>query len=325
MTTIWQALPRPVFILAPMEEVTDTVFRRIVAGLGAPDIFFTEFAFVDGLMSRGRRHVSHRFVHTEAEQPLIAQIWGAKPGNFYAVARELAEGEFGPFAGIDLNMGCPERKIVKRGVCAGLIDHPDRAIEIIRATKEGAGHLPVSVKTRCGTHRWVTEAWAETLLAQDLAALTIHGRLASEFSDFPARWEEIARVVALRDRMGKETRIIGNGDVSSYQDGLDKVARYGVDGVMIGRGIFSNLWIFNPAVDPAAVPLTERLALLHRHLHLWRDTWGEQKYFGALKKFYKTYFAGIPIAAALRQELLELQTLEETLERVAGALVELAA
>src|SRR5262249_51648037 len=160
MTNIWQQLPRPFFALAPMEEVTDTVFRQVVAKVGVPHLFFTEFTWVDGMMTKGRKSIVRRLLHSPSEQPLIAQIWGTSPDNFDAVARQIASGEFGPFAGIDLNMGCPERKIVKRGACAGLIDHPDRAIEIIQATREGAGDLPVSVKTRCGTNRWITEEWA---------------------------------------------------------------------------------------------------------------------------------------------------------------------
>lgn len=319
MSNIWQALPQPILILAPMEDVTDSVFRQIVVKTGAPQLFFTEFVQVEGLVTKGRRAISHRLVHTEVEQPLIAQLWGTKPENFYAIARELAAGEFGPFAGIDLNMGCPERKIVKRGACAGLIDYPNQAIEIIQATKQGAGHLPVSVKTRCGLNSWVTEAWAATLLEQDLAALTIHGRIAAELSDFPARWEEIAKVVALRDSFGKATRIIGNGDVTSVQDAIDKVDNYGVDGVMVGRGIFQNLWFFNPTIDPATMPLQERLALLAEHIQLWHDTWGRRKNFGSLKKFYKAYFAGLPDCSELRRELLSLRTAEETLAYIASA------
>ena len=205
--------------------------------------------------------------------------------------------------------------------CLRRVDrHPDRAIEIIRATKEGAGDLPVSVKTRCGTQSWVTEEWGELLLRQDLAALTIHGRIASERSDFPARWDEIAKVAALRDRLGVETIVIGNGDVTSYRDGLDKAARSGVDGVMVGRGIFGNLWLFNPAVDPASVPLRDRLIVLTEHLQLWRDTWAETKYFGALKKLYKTYLVGLPETEAFQRELLLLQSLDATLDRIRVAL-----
>jgi tRNA-dihydrouridine synthase len=325
MGNIWRALPRPCFILAPMEDVTDTVFRRIVVETGAPHLFVTEFVYVDGLMTRGRKAISRRFVHTDAEQPLIAQIWGIDPKNFYTAATQLAAGEFGPFVGIDLNMGCPERNIVRRGACAGLIERPERAIDIIQATKAGAGDLPVSVKTRCGTARWVTEEWAGTLLEQDLAALTIHGRIAREMSTQPARWDEIARVVALRDACGAETRIIGNGDVASYGDGLDKARAAGVDGVMVGRGIFKNLWFFDPERDPAAVSLPERLALLSRHIRLWQATWEGQKNFESLKKFYKTYLAGLPETADLLRALMLLHTADETLACIGAAMERLAA
>jgi tRNA-dihydrouridine synthase len=325
MGNIWRALPRPCFILAPMEDVTDTVFRRIVVETGAPHLFVTEFVYVDGLMTRGRKAISRRFVHTDAEQPLIAQIWGIDPKNFYTAARQLAAGEFGPFVGIDLNMGCPERNIVRRGACAGLIERPERAIDIIQATKAGAGDLPVSVKTRCGTARWVTEEWAGTLLEQDLAALTIHGRIAREMSTQPARWDEIARVVALRDATGKATRIIGNGDVASYGDGLDKARAAGVDGVMVGRGIFKNLWFFDPERDPATVSLRERLALLSRHIRLWQATWEGQKNFESLKKFYKTYLAGLPETADLVRALMLLHTADETLACIGAAMERLAA
>ncbi len=319
MTTIWQRLPKPFFVLAPMEDVTDTTFRRIVAQIGAPDLFFTEFVNVGGLVTRGRKKVAQRFVHTPSEQPLIAQIWGKEPADFYTIAQELASGVFGPFAGIDLNMGCPEHKVVRRGECAGLINYPDRAIAIIEATKAGAGALPVSVKTRCGTTTWITEQWCEILLNQDLAALTIHGRIAAEKSHFPARWDEIAKVVALRDRLGKTTPIIGNGDVSSYQDGLEKAAQSGVDGLMVGRGIFRNLWIFDPTIDSSAIPVHQRIATLIDHLHLWQEQWGDLKNFDALKKFYKAYFYGVENMGEFQRELLQLRSIEETLARLAIA------
>jgi tRNA-dihydrouridine synthase len=316
---IWQSLPRPFFCLAPMEDVTDTVFRRMVADFGKPDLFFTEFVSVEGLTSPGRDAISHRLAHTDAETPLIAQIWGTNPDNFYTIARQIAAGEFGPFAGIDLNMGCPDNSIVKRGACAGLIDYPERALAIVQATQAGAGALPVSVKTRCGTNLWQTEAWAETLLTQKLAALTIHGRIAKEKSTFPARWEEIAKVVALRDALAPETIIVGNGDVTSVPDGLEKAAASGVDGLMVGRGIFKNLWLFDPTLDPDTLALTERLDLLATHIRLWRDTWaGYSKHFDTLKKLYKSYFAGVPFGAEMRIALMELHTVEETLEAIAA-------
>ena len=136
MTNIWNSLKRPFFVLAPMEDVTDTVFRRIIGSLGAPDIYFTEFANCEGLLSNGRKRVAHRLEFTDGERPLIAQIWGLKPESFYTVAKELSEKGFD---GIDINMGCPERSVVKAGACSALIKNPPLAKEIIQATKKGYG------------------------------------------------------------------------------------------------------------------------------------------------------------------------------------------
>jgi tRNA-dihydrouridine synthase len=309
---IWQQIKQsnePIFILAPMEDVTDTVFRRVVANAGRPSIFFTEFVNVDGLCSRGRKNVIHRLQFTPEEQPLIAQIWGEKPENFYTVAQELSQMGF---TGVDINMGCPERGIVARGCCAGLINHPNKAQEIIQATKEGAGNLPVSVKTRCGVNKWMIEEWAEVLLSQDIAALTIHGRIAKEMSHFPARWEEIAKAVLIRDRIAPDTLIIGNGDVDSYQDGLNKIQQYGVDGVMVGRGIFHNLWLFNQDENLTTISVQTRLNTLIDHILLWQQTWEGQKNFDALKKFYKIYLRDFDNASDVRTTLMALHDADST-------------
>jgi tRNA-dihydrouridine synthase len=315
MSHIWQALLNPIFVLAPMEDVTDTVFRRVIVRCGRPDIFFTEFVNVEGLVSKGRDQVRHRLEFTPLEQPLIAQIWGEHPENFRTIAEELARAGF---AGIDINMGCPERNVVRRSCGAGLISRPEHAVAIIQATKAGAGDLPVSIKTRCGVSEWQTETWARILLEQDLAALTIHGRIAKEMSHFPARWEEIAKVVKLRNQMGVDTKIIGNGDVVSYQDGLDKVDQFGVDGVMVGRGIFHNPWLFDPQVDPTTKTKAERLDMLRFHLELWQETWFNKpdlkpRHFEALKKFYKVYLRDFDGASDLRNQLMQLHDVANTL------------
>jgi tRNA-dihydrouridine synthase len=319
---IWQQLNKPIFALAPMEDVTDTVFRRVVVKLGQPDLFFTEFTNVEGLCSPGKKRVAHRLLHTPEETPLIAQIWGQKPEHFYQVAQELAQAGF---AGIDINMGCPDRSVVRRGQCSGLINQPQQAAAIIAASKRGAGRLPVSVKTRCGLSTWVTEEWISFLLNQDLAAITLHGRIAKEMSHFPARWDQIGLAANLRNQIAPQTLILGNGDVHSYQDGLDKVQHYGLDGVMVGRGIFSNPWIFNPDIDPTAVPLDQRLAVLRYHVELFKTTWvdqaeqnGKRKNYNLLKKFYKIYLSGLPHTTDLKQQLMDTQTPEECLKLLDG-------
>ena len=307
---IWEK-PGPLFIQAPMEDVTDSVFRQVILRCGAPDIFFTEFTNVEGLRSVGRDKVAHRLQFTPSEQPLIAQLWGDKPENYYAIAQELsAQG----FAGIDINMGCPVRKKVRRGACSGLINFPDHASEIIKATQEGSGGLPVSVKTRCGVSHWVTEEWIGHLLKHQLAAITVHGRIAKEMSHFPAHWDEIALAVQLRNHLSPATKIIGNGDVSSYQDGLDKIQQFGVDGVMIGRGIFKNPWIFDPKIDPEHKTIEERMDLLIYHVELFDQTWGTSKNFHLLKKFFKIYVHGLPNAGELRDQLVRVENIQQALE-----------
>lgn len=311
MNNPWQQ-SKPLFIQAPMEDVTDTVFRRVIQKCGAPDIYFTEFTNVEGLRSVGRPKVDHRLRFTNHEQPLIAQIWGDKPENYYSVAQELVEMGF---AGIDINMGCPVRKKVKRGACSGLINFPDHASEIIKATQEGAaGRIPVSVKTRCGVSQWVTEAWISHLLNHDLAAITVHGRIAKEMSHFPARWDQIGLAVQLRNQLAPQTKIIGNGDVVSYQDGLDKVRQYGLDGVMVGRGIFKNPWIFDPNINPDHKSLDERMDLLIYHVELFQQTWGKSKNFHLLKKFFKIYVHGLSNAAELRDQLVRVENYQEALD-----------
>ena len=303
----WHSLPRPITALAPMEDVTDTVFRRIVASCGPPHVFFTEFTSADGLCSEGHDAVAQRLIYMEDERPLVAQIWGIHPETHYRAAREIVA--LG-FDGIDINMGCPVKKIVKSGACAAMIDRPALAREIIQATREGAGTLPVSVKTRCGFRRWRTEEWAEMLLEMEPAALTVHGRIARDESKYPARWEEIAKVVRLRDQAKSPVIVLGNGDVETLCEIEEKSARYGVDGVMVGRGIFRSPYLFADRI-PRPWREGERLELLLRHLRLYRETWGADRYYGRLKKFYKVYVSDFPGAAGFRNDLMETRSVAE--------------
>lgn len=308
MTNFWTDLPRPFFVLAPMEDVTDTVFRQIVDKCGAPDVYFTEFTNADGLFSRGYDYVARRLVHTKKEQPLIAQIWGTNPDNFYKAGKLLMERGF---VGIDINMGCPEKGIVARGACSGLIDNPSLAKEIIIATQEGSCGLPVSVKTRIGVKEIKTTEWASFLLGLDLDALTIHGRTSKEMSEVPAHWDEIGKVVKIRDQMGKQTAIIGNGDVVSREDGLAKVEEYGLDGIMIGRGIFKDPWIFNKERFGDSISQKEKLQMYLTHVRLYEETWKETKYFPVLKKFAKCYIHAVDGASEMRDELMRIEDFKE--------------
>lgn len=313
MKTFWQDLKKPFLVLAPMEDVTDTVFRRIVATCGRPDVFFTEFTSVDGLFSKGYDYVAKRLKYTEGERPLIAQIWGAKPENYYKAGKLLSEMGFD---GIDINMGCPVKDVVKLGVCSALIKNQPLAQEIIQATKEGAGELPVSVKTRIGFNDIKTEEWLGFLLDQGIDALTVHGRTAKEMSKVPAHWEEIAKAVRIRDQKKVPTVIIGNGDVVSREDALQKVEETKVDGIMIGRGIFHDPWLFNPSHHGDDVTFEEKLGKLKEHIELFESTWGKDKHYPILKKFFKCYISNTPNASELRTELITLNDSSEVIVKI---------
>lgn len=307
MKSFWQEIRKPILALAPMEDVTDSVFRRVVAKCAAPTVFFTEFTSVDGLFSRGREAVIHRLDYTESERPIIAQIWGNTPELFYKAATLIAEMKFD---GVDINAGCPEKKVTSHGGGACLIQDPTLMKEIIIATKEGAKDLPVSVKTRLG-YKKISADWIQFLLEQNIDALTVHGRTAAELSKVPARWDEIAKAVKLRNDMSKNTVIIGNGDVIDYANAVKKCEEYGTDGAMIGRGIFHNLWAFDPRGVSHMDDHREMLRMMREHIRLFNETWGTTKNFAVLKKFFKIYVHGFPHASEIRERLMEANSRQE--------------
>ncbi len=296
----WQKLAKkkkPFLALAPMEDVTDVVFRQVIEEIAPPDVFFTEFtnveAILHGEMSRMKPSIT----------PTIAQIWGTNPESFYKVAQIISD--LG-FSGIDINMGCPQRPEMKIGACAAMIDNPNLASEIIDAVKRGT-KLPVSVKTRIGLKEIQTEDWIGFLLTQKLDALTVHGRTVKEMSSVPAHWDEIRKAREIRDQRLVETVIIGNGDVKNIQDAGRRAQETGVDGVMIGRGVFENPWCFSDYVSTKE----EKINLLKRHVELWQETWGDKKNFSVLKKYFKIYVRDFEGASELRSGLMNLKSLED--------------
>ena len=325
MPNFWKTLPKPIFALAPMEDVTDTSFREVVAGLSDPQylhLLFTEFTSVDGMNHpKGKIRVSERLLVSRSEKnllkqkniKLVAQIWGNKPELFHKIAREItAEYEFD---GLDINMGCPIKNVVKNGCCSALINQPELAKEIILATKE-ATHLPVSVKTRTGVKSHETEVWISHLMETKPAAIILHGRTQKQQSDGLADWEEIAKGVRIRDQIDPEVLFLGNGDVQSVSQGLALTTQYGLDGVMIGRGIFHDPWFFNPEHQPPSK--SERLSQLILHTQLFEQNWGGKKNLNLLKRFYKIYTNDFPGAAKLRADLMEATTFAEVY-RIANA------
>lgn len=316
-------LTKPFFALAPMDDVTDTVFRQIVAACAPPDLAFTEFVNVDGLQSPGRPRLLKKLRLVATEQNLVAQLWGLKPENFKAVAGQLADGslarEFGlpegcNFVGVDLNMGCPAKSEVNQGACSALINNRPLAAEIIAATKDGlAGRLPLSVKTRVGFND-VDMTWIQFLLRQKIQMLTVHGRTRKQMSKVPANWELIGTARGLRDRMGADTLIVGNGDVESRQQGEQLARQYKLDGIMVGRGIFHDPFLFAAQTPWANYGRQQRLALYRQHVALFAATWQQgERNIATLNKFCKVYISGFDGAKELREQLMNCESTEELL------------
>jgi tRNA-dihydrouridine synthase len=313
---MYKDLPKPFFILAPMDDVTDTVFRQTVQGTSAPDLFFTEFVNVDGLMSPGRPKLLKKLRFVASEKSLVAQLWGLKPENFKAVAAQIADGSLAKelglpdgcnFVGVDLNMGCPAKSEVQNGACSALIKPENRELaeQIIEATREGlAGRLPLSVKTRLGFNE-VDMTWFEFLLGKDLAMLTVHGRTRKEMSKVPAHWDLIGEVSKLRDQLAPQTLLVGNGDVETKEQGKALAKQYGLDGIMIGRGIFHDPYAFAEISPWEAIPKEERIELYRNQVELFAQTWQQgERNIKTLNKFCKVYISDFDGAKELREKLM---------------------
>lgn len=372
-------MQKPFFVLAPMDDVTDTVFRRIVADCAAPEYTMTEFVNVDGLCSVGRPKLMHRLSVAHDSVPVIAQIWGKKPENFRTIADEIASGllgdeayeswlareaqssevlgvgearseayrryveastgsgntaihaqdsgvdspadwQAGPvrFSGVDLNFGCPEKSVVKNECCSAL-QQPhlrDKALEIIKATQDGLeGRLPLSIKTRLGFDT-IDYTWHELLLQQKPAMLTVHVRTTRQMSKVPAQWEAIVPIIELRDKISPDTKIVMNGDIMNRTQGEVLAQQYGVDGIMIGRGIFHNPYCFDDNADAKwhAMTKEERIELLKKHIELHAENYpnGERP-FNPLKKFAKVYIQGFHGASEIRDKIMHTNSINEAL------------
>lgn len=308
-----------------MDDVTDTVFRQIALSTAPPDLFFTEFVNVDGLVSPGRSKLLKKLKFAPAETRLVAQLWGLKPENFKTVADQIASGalahELGlpegcNFVGVDLNMGCPAKSEVQNGACSALIklENRDLADEIIEATREGlAGRLPLSVKTRIGFSQ-VDMTWFEFLLSKNLDMLTVHGRTRKEMSKVPAHWDVIGQVAELRNILAPQTLIVGNGDVDNHQQGVKLAKQYGLDGIMVGRGIFHDPFVFSANSEWANYTHQQRIDLYKKQVSLFGQTWrsGERN-IQTLNKFCKVYINGFDGAKELREQLMQADSAEALL------------
>lgn len=309
MKGFWGKLSKPLFVLAPMADVTDPAFRRIIAKYSkpnGPDVMWTEFVSADGLAfapEEGRKKLLADLQYSESERPIVAQFFTSRPETMERagiLAREMG------FDGVDINMGCPDQSIEKQGAGAAMMKDPPRALEVIAAAKQGAKELPVSVKTRVGFNKVEIETWIPTLLSSGLAAIAIHARTRKEMSKVPAHWDLVKRAVELRNNFAPETLILGNGDVFTLEDARQKVEETGCDGVMIGKGIFGNPWLWS-----GDVPTTEeKLRVLVEHAKLFEELLvhpadgGASKSFAIMKKHFKAYVTGFDGAVELRAKLM---------------------
>lgn len=394
------SLPKPFYVLAPMDDVTDTVFRQIIAGTAAPDLYFTEFVNVDGLQSLGRPKLLHKLAFSAIERPLIVQLWGKNPENYYKCAREIADGTLArevaevyrnqdlsdrqsmqsklssgieedevhsesldlnevqgveeertrrtngtssehrtkttqqfakntsksisfadndarviQFSGIDINMGCPAKPIIQNGCCSALINNRGLTGEILQAVREGVGpDFPVSVKTRLG-FKDVDLSWHEFLLQHKLNMLTIHGRTTAQMSKVPANWDLIGEIAEMRTSLSPDTLIVGNGDVLTREQGLHLAKQHRLDGIMIGRGVFHDPYVFAEKSPWGSMTKEQKIALYTSHVKLFAKTYKDDgPSFKTLNKFCKVYIEGFPGAKDFREKLMATKTTDELLK-----------
>lgn len=321
MNNFWQTLDtqakkagRPILVLAPMADVTDASFRRVIATYGKPDVLWTEFVSADGLAfapEEGKKKLLKDLIFSEIERPIVAQFFTSNPDAMKKAA--MLAVELG-FDGVDINMGCPDRSIEKQGAGAAMMKNPARAREVLRAAIEGARayglekEIPVSVKTRLGFNKDELETWLPELLAENPAAITIHARTRKEMSKVPAHWDRVLRAVQIRNEMKSQTLIFGNGDVANLADAKIRASQSGADGVMLGRAIFGNPWLFSGREH---ISVEEKLKVLNEHTKLFEEILGGTKNFAIMKKHFKAYVNGWDGAKELRMKLMETNTAGE--------------
>ena len=350
MRNFWEKLPHPFFCLAPMADVTDPAFRRIITKYGKPDVYWTEFVSADGLcyfinnknltpkppLLTKERGQGERLNHPEVllvnlkfskyEHPIVAQLFSSNPVKMRQASKYVAS--LG-FDGIDINMGCPDKAIEKQGCGSGMIKNPEKAREIIQAVKDGikdsGKKVSISVKTRVGYSKNQIEEWIPFLLSQDIDALTIHARTRKDMSKVPANWDYVKRVVEIRNEIKVRTLIIGNGDVKDIEDGIKKAKETGCDGIMIGRAIFGNPWLFSElggkrsclkgsqgkSLRSQEISISQKLKALVEHTKLFEKLFGKTRNFAVMKKHFKAYVNGWDGAKELRVKLMETKSAKE--------------
>lgn len=336
-----QEAGRPFTALAPMADVTDYVFRDLVADcsrhgqeLGGPDVLWTEFVSADGLCSVGKDKLLIDLKYNPNHRPIVAQIFGARPDNIREAT--LLCKELG-FDGVDINMGCPVKIIERQGAGACMMKTPEVALLVIQAALDAAdGEIPVSVKTRLGYNAVEFETWIKPILTSGISALTVHVRTKKDLSHPPAKWGFMSEIVAMRNELAPEVTLIGNGDVGSLADAQEKFDTYGCDGIMIGRAIFGNPWLFDwkktgeqgveldsditedlpRGYRHTTAEVDQKIKTMIHHAHMYWNEFRGIKNFATMKKHIRAYVRGFPGASDLRNALMNGADSPSDIERI---------
>lgn len=335
MKNFWKKLKKPFLMLAPMAGYTDSAFRMLCKDFGA-DVVITELVSADAIafgkfkvtksvkktvVSASKNHSTAELLSFyEKERPIVIQLFGKNPENFAKASKWIWQ-NLKP-DGIDINMGCPARKVVGSDHGAALLKNPTLACEIVKTVKENC-NCPVSVKTRLG---WEKDdeilAFAPLLADAGISAITIHGRTYKDGFKGKARWENIYKV---KKMMGEGLIVVGNGDVGSITNSQlpihnkisntqNLIPRTELDGIAIGRATFGRPWIFDSKLQPTNYNLQ---TIIMRHAKLAIDTKGEHGII-EFRKHFLAYLKGFPEAKALRAEAVKVETLKEIAEIVSN-------
>jgi len=310
----WKKLKKPIIVQAPMSGITDQAFRLMLLKHGKPDVFWAEFVSVEGLFSRGKDYCLEILKYSVKEKPIVAQIFGNNP-EYFQKAAKLVSGV--GFDGVDINMGCPDRAIEKQGAGSALIKDFQLAKEIIRATKIGAGKIPVSVKTRIGYNENEISSWIKAILEENIAVLTVHFRTRNELYSLPANWELAKEVLKFRDKISPNTLIFGNGDIKNIEQAKKTIKETGLDGIMIGRGLLGNPWFFANKIPNKK----ERIFAVLEHMDFFKKT-KPNGHFDSLKKHFHAYIKDFYGAKNLRDNLMKTKNFKEAQKICRNALSE---
>ncbi len=305
----WADMPRPIVCLAPMDGITDSAYRRLVRRFNRDVVLFSEFTSADGYLRSEK--MRRRLWFMPEEHPYFVQLFGNNPETFREAALMLEQ--LG-VAGVDVNMGCPAKKIVHSQHGSGLMRDVNQACRIVEAI-QSACRIEVSVKTRLG---WRDSKglipFAKSLADAGASLITIHGRTYNQQFRGEADWEPIHEL-----KRHLPVPVLGNGDVWDFQDGLDRMGN--LDGFMIGRAAIGNPWAFLPPGSGRTPGMPERVTVMKEHYRLMRESLPEGRALIDFRKHMAGYLRGFAMARSARKNLLQVEG-ERQLEEQLTALAE---